>query len=746
MKKIKFLLLMILGVGILATSCDDDFSEEDLLNAQNDLVNSRQDSIKADNIDALNAAGEMVGFQLKVVDTDGIGIEGLSVSLTASIGSGDFDEQTATTNANGVALFDRVAVGGNIANISGGSIIPITLDVDFGNIMEGKHYKVVDNVIIPTPVTESAIVTALGATASTATVQGNVKIETDLTNLTSEIPQDVSIKANFNDNLASESSSISIGYFLATNEDKAIGTAVVDNTTGAYSMTVPAGVSFNLEIPNLTATQTIAIGGIDGIELDRPEYRDVPANFGPAYSNPTNIPSVNGARVVFDEPNAAGSGFAINGFTRVPRDGDDVLSPVPTVRRNRGNEIWRFTSLGSGYIASPTVTITDATATNKYAEAHIKLAITGASVEEEGTGYAASTSYTFNLIYDETFDNGDGTVGTNADKTQANFVLDVQTDATGVFTQDSVTAAIAVALDNQNTYFDESSLVTILDNAKNLRLVNTSGGNGDAVLAVTSAKSRVENLQYTGDDFTNPTFSFTGGGGITQAAATVEWASRWTFNLDNTNTEAYGSLPEVNFEYSDVSVNPSQKTSAIVNIYDLEGHFQTTADIKDRLMVSSNGNIVYQDASENNRTRFYSVEAPTAIIEDPSNGTVAKARAKISDDGNITSLIVIDSGSGYLEPFNATIEPSIEGAPGTGATVKLTGGRENTNGVFTWSRNYTITNHGSGYVLNLNQIDPRGYSDSNPGTYYKLDQGDVRIIDIDYGTGNRTTNYEPFYY
>ena len=45
-----------------------------------------------------------------------------------------------------------------------------------------------NGIIIPTPVTESAVVTALGAASATATVQGNVSIETDLTNLETEIP------------------------------------------------------------------------------------------------------------------------------------------------------------------------------------------------------------------------------------------------------------------------------------------------------------------------------------------------------------------------------------------------------------------------------------------------------------------------------------------------------------------------------------------------------------------------------
>ncbi len=740
MKQFKFLLFMLLGIGILATSCDDDFSEEDLLNAQN----ARVDSVKADNIRALNEAGELVGLQLKIVNTDGSPVEGLDVSIAASIGSGGLDEQSTTTNASGLALFSRVAIGGNVINISGGSILPVSLDANFGEIDQGTHYQVVNGVIIPTPVTETAIITVLGSSNATATVQGNVQVEADLTNNAPEVPQNVTLIADFDDNLTIESS-FNIGYFFATNDNALnVGTAQVDNTTGAYTMTVPAGVNFNIIVPTVSLSQRMAIGSVSGTELERPEYRDVEANFGSSFGT-SGIPFVEGVRVVFDTPNAGGSGFALNNFQRVPRDQGYTVG-VPTTKSDQGSEVWQFTSLGSGYIASPAVTITDATATNTYAEAHLAIAITGLSLSDAGSGYAASTTYFFDLTYDEIFDNGDGTTGTNTDVVENFSTIGIETDGSGVFTTANINAALADAIDNGFDYFDANDLESIGDNVSNLRLIN-SDETTDAIIDISSAEGRISNFFFTGENFTNPSFAFSGGGGSSQAAVTVEWASQWAFDLDNTNTTAYSALPSISFEFFDADVPTDVFTSSNVQVYDIDGNFITTTALVNQLTLNGAGEVIADDATVSFRTSSLSIIEPNPIVQDPQPGTTAEARANINSDGQVTSITSINNGSGYTNEFGATIEPSADGAPGSGATVILTGGSFNTDGTFSWFGGSTVTNQGSEYLQDLNLINDnggtRGFS-TGDRTDIRLNEGDTYIFNIDYGTGFRAITYGGF--
>ncbi|WP_375580735.1 carboxypeptidase-like regulatory domain-containing protein [Marivirga tractuosa] len=445
--KINNLLKMFMGALVMTfiiSSCADDFTEEDLLQAQydqqqqqQDRADSREDSLRAQNVAALNEAGELVSLQLTIVDLDGTPVEGASVSLRAAAG-GEADEQTATSAANGTVFFDRVAIGGNTINISGTGVTPATLQADFGSIQQGVHYQIVDGVIVPTPVTESAVITVISSNAVTAEVSGNVTIETDVTNTTPEVPQDIIVRANFTNSLQ-EQASFSLNYFFTNSGNEFnIGEAAVDNTTGDYTLTVPANITFRISVPDISTTQTIAISQENGVALDRPEYRDVEASFGPN-SGSDNIRGVSGAIITFDEPNGGGTGFAIDSWERVPRDLSASVGSNTTLT-NQGNFLYKFTALGSGYTESPVVTITDATADVKYAEAHLDLAINDLTVAEAGVGLGAGSW--FDLVYDEVYDSADNETGTNEGQIWDTFTLYVNANGSGVITQDSVDVAL----------------------------------------------------------------------------------------------------------------------------------------------------------------------------------------------------------------------------------------------------------------------------------------------------------------
>lgn len=756
--KLLFAIITVVSIGYLATSCNDKFSEEDLLKLQLQYGNE-QDSLKAAQaLAALNAAGELVSFQVKAVNTDGIGVEGLDVTLTAAVDGGTADNQTLTTDANGLVYFDKVIVGGNTMTISGANIMDAVLTLNFGSISDGDHYIITNGVIVPTPVHENAVITVIGTNTSTATVTGTATIQTDLTNKTPEVPQNVTIVADFDDGL-SLSSSIGISYFFATNDNALnIGTGAVDNTTGVYSITVPAGVRFDLLIPDIQTTQRIAINGADGQDLARPEYRDILTNFGPSFGTDF-IPTVPGAVVTFEQPADAGEGFTFGNFMPIGRaiqaltlnsnSGDPITEPY----EDQTDIITQFTSLGSGYINSPAVTITDASGTGAYAEAWIETAITGLSLTSTGSGYAASTTYQFDLYYDEIDQNG-----TNVDQVEAFSVLGIDTDASGVFTASAVSNALAAAIANGDNYFDVTNLDQINDYVSNLRLVNTDATT-DAVIDITSAMGRVYALYVFdgGSDYINPSFSFSGGGATTQASMNVlKFGTLWSFDVDNTGvTSPYTLLPSsIEFEYNPITVGSAsvQSSTSVANI-----ETGSSSSVLNLLAADGNGDIQFIDQTASYRTTFYTYEVPRVIVQETESVPAARniRPYEINTDGQITGLstsgyatsFTSSNGSGYMSQFAITVEPSATGAPGSGASIVVTDGTFAANGEYQWGGNIRVLNGGSGYLQDLNLQnnfigdDNRvGYSYGGDITNVSLNEGTTHVVDITYGTGDKTVS------
>jgi hypothetical protein len=729
--KIRDLIKITLGTAIMSMvifSCSDDFSEKDLLQAQYDLASDVRDR----NIAALNEAGELVSLQLKVVDTDGIGIAGLDVSMTAAAEGGVADIQTIVTDAAGLVFFDRVAIGGNSITISGTAILDVVLTAQFGPIEKGVHYEIVGTDIIPTPVTENAIVTVLGATTTLATVQGNVNIETDLTNATREVPQNVVLIADFNDYLTS-SASFSIGTFTATNDNvQKVGTATVDNATGAYTMSVPAGVRFDLLIPQIQTTQRLAINGVDNVDLAQPEYRDVLTNFGPSWGT-DGIPTVPGARIVFDAPGDGGEGFTLS-LTRKGRSLPAVAYTSPTPAESGTDLIMQFTNYGSGYIASPTVTITDPTGTGAYARAEINVnAITAATIAT-GTGYAAAEVVNFDVVLDYYANSDDFTNNVISTTTYDLSELSVIADGTGEVTQAILDAAMAASTDNwfDATFNDGNNSIDNLHVAE----IRLEANSGTAVATVTAADAEVFILQIVdgGTGYTAPSFAFSTGG----AAITVnKFGTPWTYDVDNTGiTTPYTLLPSsISFYYQYVSTGSTFEDNDGVSL--------------NEFFVDGNGDIQFVNLLDTYETGFYSAEMPRVEVIETESTQASKYinEFSINADGQVSGMSTYSSdledfsnsnGDGYGGVFGATIEPTIAGAPGSGAKVLLADGDFFNSGEYQWYGDYSFTNQGSGYLQNLNVTNSTSsYSVGGSYSYVTLDEGELHIVDIRYGTGNK---------
>ncbi len=777
LKNLFFTPLGALAMSFFVASCNDDFSEEDLLRMQVDLANE-QDSLRAAQaLDALNQAGEFFSLSMTVVNDDNF-VEGASVTMHGQ----ESGNVTLTTDADGTVTFTGVTSGGNIVTISADGYAGAILNVDFPELEEGTNYEVTDDgVYVPIKANTSAIVPLYafdGSAGSVGTIKGRVEIETDLTNTTPEVPQDITLVAtvNVNSSQFDTAGGVSIDtYAFDGSNNTGIGSGVVDNATGEYSITVPSsasGIGITLEVPNIETTQRMAVGFENGLALARPEYRDVLTNFGPAFQNADSIPNINGAIAIFPEPPAAGTGFTLSNFQRVPDTlhtvsldmrSDDITRPI-----DQGELVLQVTSLGSGYTSSPSITITDATGTNGRAEAHVEFAVGGVTLTTAGVGYIPGESVSMDLIATRREVSGSLPDTTVVFEDQSIVTLFVNADDDGNLTQDSINVVIDEAIANGDLGFDTEHLVHVTglgfidhveddedgDELEGLRVEFGSVATTDPVGTVDVSVSRVYAIHVesegTGDNYTNPTFSFSGGGGTSQAAINViSYASRWTFDLDNSGASGYEVLPEdVYFEYFGASTAPGVSRTDLANVDEVEeflnGVSNGPADfiIDGILSVNGSGGLAYTDQLATYVTSFYAVQAPSIrVVERVAE--IAHDQVTINNEGIVTGLFDLNvHGVGYVNELEVTIEPSATDAPGSGASVDLVGGFFGVEGEFFWGGSSNVLNGGFGYLQDLNLQNTVGededFSYVTTGSESVLVRsGDVIVVNINYGTGVR---------
>ena len=714
------MLLVIALVG----GCSDDFTEEDFVQLQSDLARQTSD----ENAAALAIASVLQSLTIQVQE-DEAPLEGVSVTISNPGAA----EATVSTNTNGNAIFSNVVIGGNTINVSLEGYLSAQVVVDFGEVEEGDEYRVIDGRIVPIPRSESVVIPMISAAAtsgSTATIRGRVTIETDLTNDAPEVPQDIQIRANFADSDDVDdviaSGGVSVESFTF---NEGLGVANVDNTTGEYSLLVPAGADgtdVELLIPELELNQTVAVSELDGDDIE-PEYRSVPTLFGPiADDDYDDIPEVFGAKAVFPEAPAAGDGFTLSGYARVGRElnfATDAFT-TPSVTNDMR---FQFTSLGAGYTESPTVAVADPTGTGAEPQAWIEFAIGGINVTTTGTGYNAGT------VFVDIFalNSGGGTIFINT--------IGVTPNASNEITQAVVTDAVEDAISSGDSGFELDNLFEISQISTGFRVdfpTSPSGGT-DATGTLSLAKSQVHRVAvFNGENYTSPTITFSGGGGTSQAVMNIiAFATQWSFNLDNSgNTSDYNVLfDDITFVKTTPSLSNFEDDDVESTVTGFDENFLNTLTV-------SGGDVVYYDAAEDYITEFRSTTEPTIIIE-MSEPETAEADVEINDDGEVDDLDDVVEGSGYAMEFQVTIMPAIDGAPGTGATITLEDFfTDDQTRETTWDGDFFITNMGSGYLDNLNQADFEGFSG---GRNYNVRSGETIIVNIDYGTGDRQEDVGP---
>jgi hypothetical protein len=750
------LLSTTLVIAMTIVACKDHFNESDFLNLNNKLRNQADTSKFNQQVAAFNDAGELLSFTVQVVE-DRTPLAGVDVSISNDVSSSALTSKV-TTDANGNAVFTKVRIGSNTILLSKSGYISATAILDFGTVVSGQNYTTVtgaNNVtnVVPIKLSKSALLPLFAngnaAGKSTATIEGKVTIETDLTNRTPEVPQNLTIVANYASGLASTVTGNSGVTVISYSFNQAgIGVAKVDNATGAYSMVVPAsaaGMQMSLLLPTIDATQKVAAINLDGLPIATgPAYMNVATSFGPTVGFDNSVPVVPGAVVVFPAPAAAGSGLGFK-FTAYPgplsantwdtynsgvspNEGDPSVFDI-------GNAAYQLTSRGAAYTSSPTITLSGGGTSPVPTQATMKASLQGflssVSINAPGTGYVTGDVVTLQLRFKESVGNTNVNMGT------VNATVTATSGAITAYTLPTSGYAISTAF-HTDQYGTSSNGFNVASFD-----VLVSGGTGTGATVNSTFSTTVDAIALTsvGANYTSaPSITFTGGGSTSQATMVIkEFRTQWAITPDNSgNTTPYTMMPtSILFEFTGMNMQPVQDG----NVRD---QFNNSSSYWGHLSVQGGG-VVQTDPTLIFRTNKFSAAAPAAVVV-ATQASTAKALANVNlTTGAVTSLYNISTGSGYNAVFKPTIQPAVAGAPGAAAVADLASNFTVTGGEYKWSGGYVLTNQGSGYLADLNQqnnapVSSGAYNFNGNTSSFLIKTGDVQVFNFNYGTGKRKQN------
>jgi hypothetical protein len=766
---------IIATVGFVA--CKDDFNEEDFLKLQDKLAQEKQqrdsslaasltEAAAQDYLNALNEAGDLMGVSILLRENNEP-VAGATVTFNGSSQevpptNGRVNATfSAQTDASGVAVFERVPIGRHSIRITKTGYLAATALVDFGTPPSANDLKQITTTvngitkttfIAPEKRSENISVPLFSndaAAGKVATVRGKITIETDLTNLAPEIPQNLTIQANLRNalnNVISVDGSASIySYAIA---DGGIGTAAVNNTTGEYSITLPAlanglsGVSFI--IPELIADQTIAINGADDGSgnirtlANGPERRtNVPARwfynvdqFGNVSThNTSGLVTVSSAKVIFPEPAASGRGF-VPTYTAVSRSietgtyGDDGDNEEAI-----GGTTLRLTSRGSGFTSAPAVAFSG---TGTVATTSLRGFVSGASVSAGGTGYPASTQVVLEFV--EIASNG-----TTINGLGMSFSSSVTTTAGGALPTGAVTIPTSgYGYVGSNPFFTSAGIsgfgVRVRD-ANTLAIITPTTAATFDVTRTTEVNA--VHVTTAGKYSAAPTLTISGGGGTGATAVIAEYRTQFDIALPAASaiTVPYKVTPSsFAFVFPSTSVsNGFTQATALVDLITSLGSTSVASSSFLGNLTTDGTNLVPRASAAGFTFRTSSswAVAPTLQITDRTR-TKGIATVNINNTtGQVTGVTINTAPSGY-DALSLQLEPMFAGAPGTGALI-VANTTTDVNSKEVTLGSISVTSGGSGYRSNVNR------NNQNPaiGGIPALKPGQTYVVNIELGTGER---------
>jgi len=336
---------MFLGMGVL-TSCEDEFTEEDALQRQEELLDKQQEqAIALENLtqeqklaylqaqDSLERIGGVIVYTVRVMSGGGVN----TTNARAAVASG----AEVTVVQNGVSITEAADENG-LVTFSDMRIGQVNVTVK----AEDHTTAFFTSDITPssgsynTPRNASTTVPLFPTTedAGAGKIVGKVEVETNLLNDEPEVAVGAKVTASidlsnstFHDNfLLNEGAGriTSISYENAT-----VSATVGDD--GTYELIVPAGIGngneglpLALSFGNFSAQQILVENGV---------VDTVNADFIPSGSSST-VPSDAGLIIEMPEPSTPGTGLEFS------------VTPIPTELEDYDNFDVEVLSGGAGYL------------------------------------------------------------------------------------------------------------------------------------------------------------------------------------------------------------------------------------------------------------------------------------------------------------------------------------------------------------------------------------------------------------
>tara|TARA_A100000171_G_C2138719_1_gene152706 strand:- start:912 stop:3272 length:2361 start_codon:yes stop_codon:yes gene_type:complete len=688
-------------------------------------LSQKEDSLSAANyLAAYRAAGLFTEFTANIVSDD-TPLEGVQVSLSSI-------STPVTTNAAGQAVFKDVVVGVNRMTVASDDYLDMQADLTFNRLT----VRQVGTTTVALPATASITLSLLSEALDadeTATINGVVTVETDLTNDAPEFPTDLTISADLTNYVNTNGVIAGIDGFnnfpnnVAFTEGE-LGVATVDPATGAYSMLVPVsenGTNIKLIFPEIKANQTIAIAKRNDVDIPA-EIASVPAIFSLDNNAASNVESVRGFDIVINDPATPGTGLAFD-YTPVPTSINNGFFNSSNLKNSTGQAafynntaIWtyRLTSAGSGYTGSPALMH----GTKAIGYGFLKGYVNTLTVTNAGTGYGNAQNVQLQLIANIS---GGGTTFLGA--------KNIQSTATG-----TLPATITVD-DNdgfgKNNAFINSQEITSFE-------IRVIGGNNDAVVTASLTTSL---YGFSIDDapegeFTSaPTFTFTGGGAnATQATLSITAYHKQAITISNAGT-GYTIKPDNILIEGDRLANTNGSfTSGVTSNVDIytNGAFNGNSSLLGSTELDRNGGIRFINEDNDYYTSDFYETKPTTVITD-TNTDKFDPRFNVDNDGGLSLDFISSNGDGYDQPRSVSVTPRL-GATGSGAEFRINEFFDASSGEYSY-QGFSVVKKGEGYVSNINRSTQAPNINSRY-TLFSLKPGQTATRDVVYGTGVRLEN------
>jgi len=657
----------------------------------------KEDSTSAANmLQAYRNAGLVNEYRVRF-ENSGEPVQGVSASISGSSGM-------VVSNESGELVFDDVIVGVNVLNITSDDYLDINLNLLF----EPRTVIAVGSTAVVVPSYSSSVINLIksGDNLETAAlVKGKVSIESDLTNDSPELVQseELEIYVDFNAAVAkemfvvSEQSVSTVSFNFAEGN---LGRASIDFQAGTYEMYLPVegSADYELKVSELTIDQTIA--SKDG-------YVSVPTVFTAGSFAAEDIPEVKGVSIATsNEPLEPGAGLAFK-YTPVARSLGLMLIPLGNPVEQYNTTFW-IEDQGDGYRTSPLV--------------H--------NSENVNVGFGVMEGYIESLKIK------------NKGQNYSNASLVISVQGTTLNDVPFDVEIIDFELDVVNGGIP--STIVVPDNvdgsgAGNKVLINNGKITGFTAAIVGDGAGAdldvVMNLQLFGVVISDPAkyaeapeYRLVAQNEVPKRKASLKVSNfKRYFNIEIDNSKIsvpYYTTPES----LDLRLENGLTTSTI----QYNGLVQQNVEFNQIVRLDGQGGLKFDNAGVYTTLQMF-VDEPV-IIETPRGSQGYEFSWDINDAGGITNFQIHTQGSGYSEEFSVVVAPRFNTSPGAGGAVSTVLQVNQITGEFTIA-NFGLTNPGSGYLENLNQATKdSGYGN---GVALNIKPGETKVVDIRLGTGVR---------